>query len=539
MDIQDHMEEAKLRPDEGELVEITIDGEKFTAPKGGNLLKFMLSQGIEISYFCYHPGLSVVAVCRQCLVELKGMAKLVPACQTPIRAGMAVLNASDKVREARRQLLEFTLLNHPVDCPVCDKAGECILQKQYMEVDHQERRSDVPKVHKPKAQLIGPRVMLDDERCILCSRCVRFMREVAREPQLVIARRGNHSVLTTAPGTALDHPYALNVVDICPVGALTDKDFRFKIRVWDLSYTYSVCNGCATGCPVEVHHHQGKVYRLVPRRRQSIDLNWMCDYGRYSYKSLVSDDRQKHPRLGGKDVGWGEALAAVGKALATRAEAGKGARVGVVLGADATNEDNYVAAELALDSLEGARLYLGAEPDGEGDDLLRAADPNPNRRGAEACGRGKARSSSQLAADLDAGELEVLYVVGDAASLSPEAVSRAASLPLLVVQAAHPGALADKAGVLLPAAMWAEVDGTMINAKGEVQRLRAAVLPPGFARPHWQILAQAASAAGFTLEHVGPKAIFQKLSQEIDAVRGSQWGRDLPPGLLRYHGSRG
>jgi len=526
--------ENKLPKLEGEPVEIIIDGRTYEAPDGANLLEFMIGAGIEIPYFCYHPGLSVVAVCRQCLVELKGMPKLAPACQTNIRGGMEVINSSERVMDARRQLLEFTLVNHPVDCPICDKAGECILQKQYQDWDHEKSNIDHEKVRKPKQVDVGPRIVLDDERCILCTRCVRFMRDVAGDEQLCVSYRGNHAVLAAAPGHQLDSNYSLNTVDICPVGALTDRDFRFKIRVWELYSTNSVCNGCATGCRCEVHHHKGDVKRLVPRRWEDINLNWMCDFGRYTYKALT-DRRVTMPTIKGERAGWDEALAFVGKGLA----AVDGAKVGVVLGADATNEDNFVAARLGLDLLEAKAVYLAAEPDGKSDDFLRHKDPNPNKAGATACGRGKVCSMADLAADLKAGKLSALYIVGDKLMLPEDAMAKLAGLDLVVVQASHDGALTEKAHAVLPAAMWAEVDGTMVNAAGGVQRLRAAVEPPAYARPHWQILVQAARAGGFALDFADAKAINEAMKEELEPLRGAEWGKDLPPTLLRYAGSRG
>ena len=532
------LDQPTMAPLEGKLVEITIDDRGYEAPEGANLLDFMLQQEIEICYFCYHPGMSVVAQCRQCLVELiGGPPKLVPACQTLIRGGMNVSNSSDRVLEARRQLLEFTLVNHPVDCPICDKAGECVLQQQYMEWNHDESRLNVGKVKKPKRRVLGPRIMMDNERCILCTRCARFMREVVGQPQLVVSYRGDHEVMGTAPGHDFDSPYSLNTVDICPVGALTDSDFRFKRRVWDLSSTHSVCNGCATGCKLEVHHHGGCVYRLVPRKYKDINLNWMCDYGRYTYKALGAD-RLTVPLLKGDKVGWDEALGQAGQLLERQLDTDAKA-IGVVLGADATNEDNYVAAALARDFLQTDKLYLAAEPDGEADDFLRCADPNPNAAGARAVGGELLADAGQLGQDLIAGKLKALIVVGDKLHLPPGAMKQLPSLELMVVLATHASALTDKATAVLPAAMWAEVDGTITNAANKVQRLRAAVLPPDFTRPNWQILTQLARHASLTMDFTAPKEIFAALSQNIDLFRGADWGKELPPVLLRYAGSRG
>src|SRR5262249_34108591 len=219
------------------MVTLTVDDKPVTVPKGTNVLDAALKLGIDISFFCYHPGLSIAACCRQCLVEIGGNPKLQPSCQIPVAEGMKVISSSPRVSLAREQMLEFTLVNHPVDCPICDKAGECTLQKLYADGDAQPSRVVLAKVHKPKRVDLGPTIVLDQERCILCTRCIRVCDEVAGVHQLEMAHRGDHEVLTTAPGQLLDNPYSLNTVDVCPVGALTSKDFRFSVRVCVLTET--------------------------------------------------------------------------------------------------------------------------------------------------------------------------------------------------------------------------------------------------------------------------------------------------------------
>ncbi len=537
-DIKHKLDQKTFAPLEGDLVEITIDGKKYDAPVGANLLEFMLHEGIKIPYFCYHPGMSVVAQCRQCLVEMVGgPPKLVPACQTFIREGLNVGNSSERVLDARRQLLEFTLVNHPVDCPICDKAGECVLQSQYMDWDQKDSQVNHGKVHKPKRVDLGPRIVMDTERCILCTRCKRFMEQVVVEPQLLVAHRGDHEQLTTPPGKQFDSPYSLNTVDICPVGALTDRDFRFKMRVWELSATQSICNGCATGCKMEIHHKDNRVYRQVPRKHLDINLNWMCDYGRYTYHGL-DDERLTLPLVKGKETGWDDALDKVGVALEKLLDADPPV-IGVVLGADVTNEDNFTAATLALDYINTDKLYLAAEPAGKADGFLRGSDPNPNGAGAAACGRDKVAGVAELEKDLAAGKLKALYVVGDKLHLPGEALKKAADLDLLVVQATHPSALTEAATVVLPAAAYAEVDGTITNGAGAVQRMRAAVRPPSFARPHWQILVQVARHAGMILDFASPIEIFTTMQNNLDFFQSAEWGRQLPDTLLRFAGSRG
>ena len=240
-------------------VTATVDGKEVVVKPGTTVIEAAKSVGIEIPYYCYHKRLSIAANCRMCLVEMSNapMGKLMPACQMPVGEGVTVKTDTPRVKEQQRAVLEFILLNHPVDCSICDQAGECKLQDYYMKYDRQPSRLDVPKVQKGKRVQLGPTVTLDQERCILCTRCVRFMREVAKAPQLGVAERGNESFITTFPGQPLDSKYSGNVVDICPVGALTSTDFRFRGRVWFMSSARSVCTGCARGCNTFLDYLKG------------------------------------------------------------------------------------------------------------------------------------------------------------------------------------------------------------------------------------------------------------------------------------------
>lgn len=497
-------------------VTVTVDGKSVHVPKGTNVLEAVRAAGGAISFFCYHPGLSVVAVCRQCLVEIKGQPKLVPACQAIVAPGMEISNSSPRVLEARRAMLEFTLLNHPIDCPICDKAGECVLQKQYMEWDTSAARgADLIKIHKPKHVDVGPRIVLDAERCILCTRCIRVCDEVAGEHELDMAWRGTHQELSTAPGRQLENPYSINTVDVCPVGALTHKDFRFKRRVWELSMTPSVCTGCATGCNDEIHHADGQVYRLVPRENLAINKYWMCDEGRLTYQEL-SARRITKARVGGKPSSLDDALDAAARVL-------DGARpeVGFVLSAQATNEDNFLAARIAFEVLGLDSVAISGRPPWQGDAILRSADRNPNTRGAEMCARGRVRSQT----------VKALYVLdGDSVTANGEA---------LIVAAWRESPLTERAQVVLPAAAWAEVDGTITNATGTVQRLRAAVSAPGDAKPHHELLARLGGRLGLTATSQSAEALFRQLKGEIAGCAQAEFGRSHPPTLLRFANSRG
>src|SRR5512138_65751 len=306
-------------------VTATVDGREVVVKPGTTVIEAAKSVGVEIPYYCYHKRLTVAANCRMCLVEMSNapMGKLMPACQMTMAEGITVKTDSPRVKDQQRATLEFLLLNHPVDCAICDQAGECKLQDYYVGFDRQPSRLDIPKVVKGKKLWLGPQVTLDQERCILCTRCVRFMREIAKDPQLGVAQRGNQSFIETAPGQPLDNKYSGNVVDVCPVGALTSNDFRFRGRVWFMSAARSICTGCARGCNVFLDYLNDTTYRYRPRENDAVNQEWMCDDGRLSYKPLNRDrvlvaraGRGSQPEAAGRD-------AAVARAAAVLAERGR------------------------------------------------------------------------------------------------------------------------------------------------------------------------------------------------------------------------
>ena len=522
-----------------EMVTVTIDGQTQQFPKGTVLLEACNQMGAGVPFFCYHPGLSSPAVCRQCLVDVKGQPKPVPSCYTPVADKMEVMTKSPRALDVRRQMLEFTLVNHPIDCPICDKAGECMLQKHYFDWDAKLARNDGIKVKKAKVVDVGPRIVLDQERCILCTRCIRVCDEVAKNHQLEMADRGDHEVLTTAPGHQLDNPYSLNTVDVCPVGALTSKDFRFAMRAWELYTTPSICPGCATGCNLEVHHSHGKIQRLIPRQNDQVNKHWMCDEGRLTYKR-VHAERLAAPLSGGSPVEWDKALDDAGRALRAALDAGPSS-VGVVMSAQSTNEDLYALARLTFDHLGLAKAYLAGLDQGWSDDILVSADKNPNTAGAMAIGAGRLRTLLDLANDLKSGAVTTLLVVGTHGVLGKDG---AGALPLdrlqtLVVIGTHRDTVASAAKVALPLTEWAESDGTFTNRLGMVQRVRAAVPAAGDALPGWEILSHLARKLGATMEFTEAKAVFAEAKQKLAFMKDADWGRPLLPVQLRFAGSRG
>jgi NADH-quinone oxidoreductase subunit G len=520
-----------------ETVTVTINGIPHQFPKGTVLLEACNQVGAGVPFFCYHAGLSSPAVCRQCLVDVKGQPKPVPSCYTPVADKMEVMTNSPRALDVRRQMLEFTLVNHPIDCPICDKAGECLLQKHYFDWDGKLARNDGIKVRKDKVVDVGPHIVLDQERCILCTRCIRVCDEVAKVHQLEMADRGDHEVLTTAPGHQLDNPYSLNTVDVCPVGALTSKDFRFAMRAWELTTTPSICPGCATGCNVEVHHSRGRIYRLVPRVNPAVNKHWMCDEGRFTYKR-VHERRLAAPVSGGVPVEWDRALDDATRRLRAVLDAAP-TRLGVVFSAQSTNEDLYALGRLAFDHLGVDKAYLAGLGEGWADDILVSGDKNPNTAGARAVGGGRLRSLASLPADLKSGALSGLLVVGTQ-GLGPSA----AALPLdgleaLVVLATHRDPLVAAAQVALPLADWAEVDGTFTNRLGMVQRLHAAVPAAGDALPAWDILSHLARKLGATMDFADAKAVFAEARQKLPFMKDADWGRPVRSVQLRFANSRG
>ncbi len=524
-------------------ITLKIDGQAVTVDKGTNILEAARSVGTSVPYFCYHPGLSSPAVCRQCLVDVKGQPKLVPSCYTPVADNMEVTTNSEKVLVARQQMLEFTLVNHPVDCPICDKAGECTLQKLYSEWDGAHTRTDVGKQHKPKVKDLGPEIVLDAERCILCTRCIRVCDEVAGQHQLEMAHRGDREQLTTAPGKQLDNPYSLNTVDVCPVGALTSKDFRFSMRVWELNGTPSICAGCATGCNDEVQHARGEIHRIVPRPNPDVNKYWMCDEGRMTYKE-VRERRIAGARINGETSSVEKAIAAAETALTAAKSSGALGSYGVVLNAQATNEDNYLLVKIAR-ALGIGRFYMAGRPERpeREDKILRHRDMNPNTTGMRAIAEwgstGKARSTRQLADDLNSGQLKGLWILGDHVDLDEKSQAALAKLEFTLYQSPHENFLCDKMKIILPAASWAEIDGTFTNAKGMTQRARPAVEPPGEARPHHQLVALLAEKLGINADYPSARAIFFELSKTVPAFAQAQFGADMATVQLRFANSRG
>jgi NADH-quinone oxidoreductase subunit G len=519
-------------------VTATIDGKEVVVKPGTTVIEAAKSVGIDIPFYCYHKRLSIAANCRMCLVEMSNapMGKLMPGCQMPVGEGVTVKTDTQRVRDQQRAVLEFILLNHPVDCSICDQAGECKLQDYYMKFDRQPSRLDVPKVQKGKRVELGSLVVIDQERCILCTRCVRFMREVAKAPQLGVAERGNESFITTFPGQPLDSKYSGNIVDICPVGALTSTDFRFRGRVWFMSAARSVCTGCARGCNTFLDYLNDVTYRYRPRENDAVNQEWMCDDGRLSYKGL-NTARVLAAREGRGPLGAVAATATAAQAAAKALDRHAKARsLGVLLSPAASLEDLLAAATVAKEALGIAEVYVGGRPDGWQDEFLKRADENPNRKGVELVAQAlglAVRSFADLGAAVASGRVRGLWAVG---AETPDAgvTAKLAALEDLVVQATNEGALAGAATVLLPAAPHAEMDGTFVNFEGRAQRFELAYFPRGAARPHWALAVAIGQALGLGLAFASGREVFAALGPKLGTALGDFRWDSLPSAGKRF-----
>jgi NADH-quinone oxidoreductase subunit G len=510
---------------------LTIDGKEIEVAPGTNLVEAAHQAGAEVPHYCYHPGLSIAGQCRLCMVEIEKNPKLQIGCNTQAAEGMVVHTESPHVVETRRSIMEFHLVNHPLDCPVCDQAGECWLQIYYMKHGLYDPRMTDEKVHKPKAVPLGPHVILDAERCILCSRCVRFCDEITHTGELGIFNRGDHSEIGLFPGQDLANPYSANVVDICPVGALTDRDFRFQVRVWYLDTAKSICPGCARGCNIDVHvnrrrpHHAHgrRVARLKPRFNEAVNHWWVCDEGRYGYGFVDDPDRVKAPlrREGGREleIDWEGAVAALTDVLGRHG----GDEIAILASPRMANEDLFAVRRLAARrGIRNVAFRVPPPTPGFEDDFLIRADKNPNARGAELIGLDG--DAAAILAAARAGRLRCLWVFGHDlfGGPWPEADVQAAlrAVPTVIWSGTNANRTSALAHLVLPAAAWVEREGTFTNFQGRVQRFRTVLDPLGAALPEWDVLGRVLGAMGDTSIPSRPEQWFRELAGAIPAFAG-------------------
>jgi NADH-quinone oxidoreductase subunit G len=505
---------------------IKIDGRDIPFEQGDTIIRAAHRAGIDIPHYCWHPGLSVAANCRMCLVEVlpppgrpamqldilrwdaekkdyvpARKPKLVPSCQQACAPGLEVLSdTSDHVEEARGAVQELLLLNHPVDCPICDQAGECRLQDYWLEHQRSGKRMRQEIVHKPKATPFGPTIIYDAERCIICTRCVRFTAEVAKDPVLSVRERGNLNEIVVSPGRQLDNNYTLMTEHVCPVGALTSIDFRFKARVWFLRSARAICQGCATGCNAYLDYdpRTNTPHRYRPRDNMEVNKYWMCDEGMLSYKRAV-EGRLLSALVGGEDADVEDALAAAKEQLAGHGD--DPGRVAIVLSATHSNEDNFALLTLARTFIGAKDLYVSGKPLGQGDDILMSADKNSNTRGVMGlAGATAPKPFAELIDAIHGGKYAYVIALGAELEVDAQEAKNALSkLKGVVTIAAHEGPLVSAAHIALPACTWAETDGTYVNRQGIAQRSERALLPRGDSRPGWELVARLGRTLGYAM----------------------------------------
>jgi NADH-quinone oxidoreductase subunit G len=494
----------------------TIDGKEIEVAAGTTVIQAALQLGIHVPHFCWHPDLAVDGNCRMCLVEIEKMPKLQIACNTQVTEGMVVRTESEKAAEAHRATLEFLLVNHPIDCPVCDQAGECYLQDQYMGHGlHDSKVEPEEKVRKRKVVDLGP-IMLDAERCVLCTRCLRFEREVTGTNSLEFVNRGDHTQISSFENRPISHDYAGNLADVCPVGALLSHDFRFKMRVWFLSETESVCPGCSTGCNIYLDHRDGEAQRFRPRRNVEVNKSWLCDPGRTLYKEIALTTRVSGARVKGASTWEGTSVAAALDRVAAQLK-DAGAKAAFLASPQATNEDLFAFRTLA-ESAGGMLDFRVGDPHKKvrvrEDKVLLRADKNPNTQGCLDLGLGRAGVAEILAA-CRSGSVKALVLQGPELLRVPEAVEALSRVPFVAVMATHEGPELDRAHAVLPAAMWAEVDGTFTNYQRRVQRIRRAFAAPGDSRPLWELAAGLLQRLGQPLGATSAREVFGLLAKAV------------------------
>jgi NADH-quinone oxidoreductase subunit G len=473
-----------------ETVSCTIDGLEVSVPKGMRMIDAAARAGVTVPHYCYHPGLSAPAQCRMCLVEVKGAPKLMPACVTQVADGNEILTHSEKALEARQGVLEFYLVNHPLDCPVCDQSGECGLQDYTAEEGRAMGRLKEPKRVFGRDDFGGD-VLYYGDRCILCTRCVRFMREVAQDERLGIVQRGHRAVIDTFYTEGLEgNIWADNVVDICPVGALVSKDFLHKARAWDLDRTPSVCPNCSQGCNISAEVRDNQIQRFKPRPNPEVNAYWMCDYGRLNYHWINREGRIEAPLVREGDrlvpMSWSDALLR----LAEVAKEGAG-EVRAVVSPFQPNEDLGAVRRL-MEAMGGGsgvfRVEQGEEVELAGWPQLKLRrDRAANVRGAELLGFERTGDASGRGGlEALASHSGTLLVLGDDLTDAPAEFGRGAALFVYVGQALTPAAR--NAHFILPATTFAEMEGSFTNVSSRVQRFWPALQVPGMTRPAWQIL---------------------------------------------------
>lgn len=495
-----------VTPKAPEMVSAIIDGKPVQVPKGTNVIEAAKTIGVEIPHYCYHPHLSVAGNCRMCQISVKGQPRMTIACNTMVAEGMEVAThfTNKDVADAQAATLEFILINHPLDCTVCDQAGHCKLQDYHFEYNARSSRFLEEKVHKVKALPLGPNVMLDGERCIMCTRCIRFCDEVTKTSELGMLNRGDQSVIAVSPGKELDNALSGSVVDLCPVGALTHRKWRFNTRIWFTKQTESICPGCSTGCNVKVAERDGQVVQVKARRNDAVNKEWLCDEGRYGFGRFLPADRIKAPYA---NKNGERKSATVGDALA--ALKGQVKTLTVLCSPDLLLEEYYVLRQLMLRASSVSRAVVAYR--GRAltpvEEILVSPDYASNFRAAQLVGLVGEQPDleyNEIIAKIRRKEIENVLVLGDRAIDDRDlddallAGLQAAKVSVGVIAAAD-SALARALSIVIPGRSILEKSGLMLNRHLRLQYAQNVVPLQDNTSPEWRFLGQLADAAGIKL----------------------------------------
>ena len=517
------------------MVNVQIDGHWIQVPRGTRMIEAAKLASKEIPHYCYHPKLSSPGNCRMCLVqmgmpprpapgedpaygedgfqEISWMPRPVIACANTVSENMGIRTTGELVEKTREGVMEFLLINHPLDCPICDQAGECKLQEFSVEHGRGNSRFQENKVKKPKNVDIGKNIRLDDERCIMCSRCIRFMDEVAEDPVLGFSQRGTHTSVTVHPGYRLDNNYSLNTADICPVGALTSNDFRFQMRVWFLKETKSIDLNCGTGANTTIWTRGNEIFRVTPRENSQVNSCWMPDSHRLAFKKIQEGTRLTSPLIKEngphQECSWSEALSATSQGLKDR----QPEEIAIIASARLSNEDLYLAKLIA--SALNTELLSIVPRIGESDGKLISADQNPNTTGAQLIWgqQNPAERFPEIIEGIRSGKVKaVLTLQEDLLEQSGLTEQDLQNLEFLVSSHILTNQTAALSHVVLPGSSFAEKRATYVNVTGRLQRANQAILPPGHARDDWETLAQLATQLNSSIP------LYSSVDQVLDAI---------------------
>jgi NADH-quinone oxidoreductase subunit G len=511
-----------------------LDGKTVEFEPGEKILSAAMRAGIQIPHYCYHPGMSVVATCRMCMVDVIDMGngrpapKLQTSCSMDAVEGMKVETMNEKVKDAKELVMEYLLINHPLDCPICDQSGECVLQDYSFEFGSGKSEMEYSKrVYGWRD--IGTFVALERNRCIHCTRCDRFTREITGTNEFGMFNRGHELTVDTYSDRPMTNQFQGNMADICPVGAITEKEFRFKRRVWKLKKTPSICVGCSTGCNVTIEYDKNEVFRLKPRDNPDVNRWWMCDQGRLTYKDLnIRENRIAHPlgktAEGFQEISWENAFSAIREKI-SELQPTSNEVIGLV-DTHASNEELYLFKKLLKEGFDSDQLFF---PDLEWEqpvsdffiNSLITSDKSPNRAGARMLGLKGAKSSEEVTSKIPTGT-KVLLVFGKPFE-DENLLSQAGNIPLVINIAAWQSGWSETADVTLPGRLHSEKDATYTNKAGRVQRVNTAIRAFHKTRPDWMILYGLMELLDVDNKADSAEAVFQELSENEKGFQGLQW----------------